>query len=295
MSANPYVGPGPFSADDHLYGRTEEANVLTDLILAHRIVLLYSPSGAGKSSLIESVIRERIASEYSLLVPPTIRIGRRARGERRDRTGINRFLVSLAISRADRPPKLVALARNSVDAFLSELERSEMPTPVAGIVAGQPMNKAPSFLVFDQFEEVFGDAPDEETERSRIEFFSEIGEALRKRHRHALFAMREEYLANLDPYAGRCRLASATPSGWISFAPTRLRRPFASRRRRRACTSSPGRSSSSPRSSARSPSTRPRVLWSSPGIYVKPDHLQVVAAFASGSCCANAIRSRREP
>jgi WD40 repeat protein len=53
-------------------------------------------------------------------------------------------------------------------------------------------------LVFDQFEEVLTVDP---TDREvKAEFFGQVGEALRDWGRWALFAMREEFVARLDPY-----------------------------------------------------------------------------------------------
>jgi hypothetical protein len=54
--ANPYVGPRAFTSDETLYGRDREALELLDLLIAERIVLLYSPSGAGKTSLIQAAL-----------------------------------------------------------------------------------------------------------------------------------------------------------------------------------------------------------------------------------------------
>ena len=53
-------------------------------------------------------------------------------------------------------------------------------------------------LIFDQFEEVLTVDP---TDReAKLAFFEQIGAALRDRNRWALFSMREEFVASLDPY-----------------------------------------------------------------------------------------------
>jgi WD40 repeat protein len=49
---NPYVGPRTFREGETLHGRAQELEELVDLLISERIVLLYSPSGAGKSSLL---------------------------------------------------------------------------------------------------------------------------------------------------------------------------------------------------------------------------------------------------
>ena len=51
---NPYVGPQSFRRGDALYGRDREVADLLDLLIAERVVLLHSPSGAGKTSLIQA-------------------------------------------------------------------------------------------------------------------------------------------------------------------------------------------------------------------------------------------------
>src|SRR5690349_22739324 len=70
---NPYVGPRSFKTGEKLYGRDREALDLLDLLIAERIVLLYSPSGAGKSSLIQAELIPRLLEE-GFHVLPAIRV-----------------------------------------------------------------------------------------------------------------------------------------------------------------------------------------------------------------------------
>ena len=56
-------------------------------------------------------------------------------------------------------------------------------------------------LIFDQFEEILTVDPLDYPEK--MEFFTQVGDALRHRGRWAVFAMREDYLAGLDPYLNR--------------------------------------------------------------------------------------------
>ena len=53
-------------------------------------------------------------------------------------------------------------------------------------------------LIFDQFEEILTLDPNDEA--AKQEFFQQVGEVLQPKNRWALFAMREEYVAALDPY-----------------------------------------------------------------------------------------------
>ena len=71
---NPYVGPRSLGRDDGIYGRDREIRELRSSVVAHRIVLLYSQSGAGKTSLVEAGLRPEL-EELEFQVFPTIRVG----------------------------------------------------------------------------------------------------------------------------------------------------------------------------------------------------------------------------
>src|ERR1035438_3019531 len=71
---NPYVGPRSFVAGETIYGRDREAAELQDLLIAERIVLLYSPSGAGKTSLLQAKLLPAMAAS-GFTVRPTVRPG----------------------------------------------------------------------------------------------------------------------------------------------------------------------------------------------------------------------------
>jgi hypothetical protein len=70
---NPYVGPRSFQQGERLYGRDREVHDLAGLLVAERIVLLYSPSGAGKTSLIQAALIPRL-TQRGFAVLPIIRI-----------------------------------------------------------------------------------------------------------------------------------------------------------------------------------------------------------------------------
>src|SRR5262245_20545262 len=70
---NPFVGPRSFQAGEALYGRDREIRDLRGLLIAERIVLLHSPSGAGKTSLVQAaLIPELEAQEFRVL--PVMRV-----------------------------------------------------------------------------------------------------------------------------------------------------------------------------------------------------------------------------
>jgi hypothetical protein len=51
---NPYVGPRPFRRGEPFFGREHEARSVVNSLLSSRVMLLHSPSGAGKTSLIQT-------------------------------------------------------------------------------------------------------------------------------------------------------------------------------------------------------------------------------------------------
>ncbi|HAE58668.1 MAG TPA: hypothetical protein DCG54_03945, partial [Anaerolineae bacterium] len=70
---NPYVGPRPYRRGETLYGREQESAELADLLIAERIVMMYSPSGAGKSSLLNASLIPSL-EENSFDVLPVMRL-----------------------------------------------------------------------------------------------------------------------------------------------------------------------------------------------------------------------------
>jgi len=195
MKNNPFIGPRSFRDGETLYGRDAETTKLLDLVIASRIVLLYSPSGAGKSSLLESSLRRQLREE-GLNVLPTIRMKPRGRGVGELPPDANPFAMSVVLSLegGESPPeksRLSELSRLDLSRYLDRLEET----------ANEASESRYTVLIFDQFEEVLTSGCDAEAERARQSFFAQLGAALTPRHRWAVFAIREDYLAGLDPYA----------------------------------------------------------------------------------------------
>jgi hypothetical protein len=190
---NPYVGPRAFRTGELLYGRDRELNRLTDLLIAERIVLLYSPSGAGKTSLIQAGLIPRLeAEEFSVL--PAMRVSLEAPAAEPDAPGeppANRYLLSALLSLEEGQPDdqrlpLGELAWLDLEGYLSR----RYPRDVDG--------QTERVLIFYQFEEVLTVDPTDHA--AKLAFFAAIGAALRDRDTWALFALREDYIAGLDPY-----------------------------------------------------------------------------------------------
>jgi WD40 repeat protein len=185
---NPYVGPRSFLPNERLYGRDREVRDLTGLIIAERIVLLHSPSGAGKTSLIQAALIPAL-ERRDFTVEPIIRINTALpAGAPPD---ANRFVLStlLSLSQAeDAAATLETLGAQSLSAYLDARD------------AAAGADRRDRLLIFDQFEEIL--TVDPLNVAAKVAFFRQIGDALRDRdnHRWALFAMREDYLAGLTPY-----------------------------------------------------------------------------------------------
>jgi WD40 repeat protein len=190
---NPYVGPRSFHAGEALYGRTQEISDLRDLLIAQRIVLLYSPSGAGKTSLLEAGLRTELARR-DFRVLPTVRVSHEVSGP----AGSNRYLLSTLVSLEEGRPAHLRLSD-------AELAEADLASYLGRWTADDDLDPC---LFFDQFEELFTLDPTDVD--AKAAFLTDLGVALRDRRRWALIAMREDFIAQLDPYLGLIpkRLAS---------------------------------------------------------------------------------------
>ena len=200
---NPYVGPRPFEERERerFFGRDWEADELVSLVVAHPAVLLYAQSGAGKTSLIKARVVPLLKDEEGFEVLPVVRVGGELpEGVKPDQIA-NLFIFNTLMSWMEvgiNPARVVDL---SLLDFLKRL-------PQATDEEGQPVLR---IIIFDQFEELFTFYPERWAERRG--FFAQVGEALSgDPFLRVLFVMREEYLAQLDPY--------------VALLPERLRARF---------------------------------------------------------------------
>ncbi len=195
---NPYVGPRPFEYGQTLYGRDREIIELRDLLIAERIVLLYAPSGAGKTSLIRAGLVPHLEEE-GFRVLPEIRVSAWLPPTGDAGVSPNRYLMSTLLSLENglgperrRPGELAGMG------LVAYLEAEEGNEPGGEV------------LIFDQFEELLTADPIDED--AKYTFVTELGTALRNPRRWALLVMREDMVAGLDPYR--------------QLLPTRLRTTF---------------------------------------------------------------------
>jgi WD40 repeat protein len=202
IGPNAYVGPQPFPPDRQLYGRDRELLALTNRFLSERLLLLYSPSGAGKTSLIQAKggLRHRMTAE-GFHPLPVVRVSHAA--DVAAKAKVNRYwlsaLVSLELARPESerrtPESLAQLLRPAGGGLLQSWLANHLAELTAPAAKGAHVQ---TFLVFDQFEELLTlDPTDDEAKR---EFLRQVGTALRDADRWALFAMREDHVAALDPF-----------------------------------------------------------------------------------------------
>ncbi|HYK65139.1 MAG TPA: hypothetical protein VEY94_09345, partial [Patescibacteria group bacterium] len=187
---NPYIGPRAFRTGEKLFGRGRETAELIDLLIAERVVLLSSPSGAGKSSLINAGVIPSMRDEHGFTVFLPMRVSRSLPSDDVVPPETNRFVVSLLLSleesqERDRQLPLDRLMRMTFEDYLAH--RMQIDAPSDSVL-----------FVFDQFEEILTIDPSQRA--AKQEFFDQVGRALRDPARWALFATREEYVAALRPY-----------------------------------------------------------------------------------------------
>lgn len=184
---SPYVGPRPFRRGELFFGRDREAAGLVQMLIGSRIVLLHSPSGAGKTSLIQAAVEPAMnAREFQSCPPARPFSAVRVSAPLPDTlAGTNRYVMSTVSCLVGHLPDVKVGPDWSISRALDRL-------------AAEPGAASEQFLVVDQFEEILTKDPtDFEGQRG---FFLQLGEALEKRNRWALLAMREDYMGGLDRF-----------------------------------------------------------------------------------------------
>lgn len=188
-SDNPYVGPRPFRRGETLLGRDREARGLTDKLVSERVLLLHSPSGAGKTSLIQAAVAPTMKEAGFQLCARTV----------------PRF----SALRVNAPPPQDFAVKNryvfsAVLGLFGDTEKDA--AGLADLSFGEAMDRmrarpdAPQdqVVIFDQLEEVL--VLDPADRDAQVEFFRQVGEALDDQHRWSLLSLREDYMGGLDRF-----------------------------------------------------------------------------------------------
>jgi hypothetical protein len=182
---NPYQGPRPFesSDQDRFYGRDLEIRDLAALVTTNQVVLFYAQSGAGKTSLIQAGLVQRLSDKGFDVLYANWRDADRA-SMPSGNIYVSGLLTALLHTRSIPPEHPATFAD-----FLKPADDADGA-------------HRPFVLIIDQFEEVFTTYPDRWAEREP--FFEQLGEAISQseaRWVRVVLTMREDYLAELDPYA----------------------------------------------------------------------------------------------
>jgi len=167
---NPFVGPRPLTKSNPIFGRDREIAELRHLVTAERLVLLHSPSGAGKSSLINAGLIPELMDRFDVWEPT------RVNAEPPAGTTTNRYVWS------------------AIHGWKKEGEERTLKE----FVGARP-SKNNILLIFDQFEEILRTDPNDAA--GQDEFFSQLAELLSDPAIWALFIIREDYLAPLLSFA----------------------------------------------------------------------------------------------
>ena len=169
---NPYPGPRPFKRGETLYGRERETAELLGLLIAERIVLLSSPSGAGKTSLVQAALVPELERE-GFRVLPVMRPGLLPD---EPAAGANRYILKALYDleeglyedeTEERRVSPAELGAMSLAGYLGRL-----PAPAGDDPLGAAGSGHGDVLIFDQFEEVLTVDP---TDRdAKLTFFEQV-------------------------------------------------------------------------------------------------------------------------
>jgi hypothetical protein len=188
----PYIGPRPFKKDEGelFFGRDQEADELISLITAHPVVLVYAQSGSGKSSLLNARVIPKLESDdegFEVIGPLRVQGQIPANFVVDEETNIYILNALLSYDQNQDPGKLSGLT-------LSDYLKQRPPR------VNKFNEPSPRVIIFDQFEELFTAYSDRWEQRAG--FFEQIRIAIEgdRVPLRVVFAMREDYIAELDPY-----------------------------------------------------------------------------------------------
>jgi hypothetical protein len=160
-----YVGPRPFEDKEldrlRFIGRDREAAELLSLVTAHAAVVLYSQSGAGKTSAINAKLIPSLKAQ-GFEVLPTGRVHGGPRGARAHR---NAYIHSV-----------LACWANASDGNIPETPSLAMYLKQRPRLRNEEEQPIPRVVIFDQFEELFSTSA--ERPGDRTDFIAEMRDAL---------------------------------------------------------------------------------------------------------------------
>lgn len=187
--SNPYVGPRAFREEDSeiFFGRDREAVGLVSSVIAGRIVLMHSPSGAGKTSLLQaSVVPAMQARGFEVCATreprfSALRVNSPVPSEFEGNRYIHSVVLGLMGEHVSDPAELRTW---TIARALDEL--------------GAITQAKRQLVVLDQFEEILTTDPADQP--GQREFFMDLGTAIDHPRRWVIIAMREDFMGGLDRY-----------------------------------------------------------------------------------------------
>ena len=226
----PYVGPRPFERGDRsvYFGREGEINQLLSLVVSYPVVLLYSASGTGKTSLINAGLLPRLDKQgFEVFAPARLRLShdeatvgavgnifafsiinnwvdattRQQSGAQITMQAPNQALAGVASSAAGPASSsrdASAYAQTMPSARLAQVTLAEYLAERKHLVDEDDFAR-PRVLVFDQFEELFSTYGEHWSQREP--FFEQVREALKDSLLRLVISMREEFVPQLDRFS----------------------------------------------------------------------------------------------
>lgn len=185
-AGNPFPGPKPYRRyqKDLFFGRNDEIEELTSLVLSTSAVLVWAQSGSGKSSLLEAGLGPSLEDlGYRVLKA----------------VHCNQGSVTLTDGEASTPPSnpfTELVYRTVLSAEALPPDRRDLMQLAACL---RDTGRArPTLLILDQFEGIFAD---QALWQERGEFLAQLRHVLEANTwLRAILAIRSDYLANLLPH-----------------------------------------------------------------------------------------------
>ncbi len=206
---NPFIGAESFRTGDKIFGRDREIEEFATRLLARRVVLLHSPSGAGKTSLVQAGVIPAL-NKKGVHILPKVRLNNELPADRLPAGApSNRYLSSVLLS-------LDAGMGIPDEAHLTYAQIADLSLKTGGVLEylethapylkdtlpkrrlGRTESMRRSLIFFDQFEEILTlDPTDTDVKK---DFFVHLAPLLNDYRTVAIFAMREEFVAGLEAY-----------------------------------------------------------------------------------------------
>jgi tetratricopeptide (TPR) repeat protein len=179
---------------------------LVSRVISERVVLLYAASGAGKTSLLNAGVAPRLSDLEEFEIFPATRV---RHAEEPPPGSRNVFVASVLMNWTSELATARLLDRGiGVQRKATTRDASERPgtASLVEFLADREHPKtaegfpAPRIIIFDQLEELFTAYPEHWADRAG--FFDEVAAAVGDDSLlHVILALREDFLAELDPYA----------------------------------------------------------------------------------------------